>query len=184
MIGTSCSLKVSSASASFPDTSILPYSVSSSVMQEESRHVCGTGASIHGAGATTTPVPGYVQACDMSWYPCAEYEELQQVASNNQRRDDRLAKVRGKNFSAKLEEMEVSRGRGRGGGEVRRLVPWLQCECAQQRMEVEERREKLQVTRRELVSALQASVFPVEVEPLSVDDAGEEGEGSSSPCSL
>lgn len=37
-----------------------------------------------------------------------EYEELQQVASSNQRRDDRLAKVRGKDFSVKLEQMEVS----------------------------------------------------------------------------
>ena len=41
-----------------------------------------------------------------------EYEELQQVAISNQRRDDRLAKVRGKEFSAKLEAMEVCRGGG------------------------------------------------------------------------
>ena len=41
-----------------------------------------------------------------------EYEELQQVASSNQRRDDRLAKVRGKEFSVKLEEMEVWRETG------------------------------------------------------------------------
>ena len=41
--------------------------------------------------------------------PQTEYEELQQVAISNQRRDDRLAKVRGKEFSVKLEEMEVCR---------------------------------------------------------------------------
>lgn len=53
----------------------------------------------------------------------------------------------------------------------------------QQRREVEERLERLQVTRQQLVSGLKSSVFPVEVEPLSVDDAGEEGEISctSSP---
>lgn len=44
----------------------------------------------------------------------AEYEELQQVASSNQRRDDRLAKVRGKDFSVKLEQMEVNTREGRG----------------------------------------------------------------------
>ena len=39
-----------------------------------------------------------------------------------------------------------------------------------------ERQERLQVARQHMISALQSSVFPVEVEPLSVDDAGEEGE--------
>ena len=36
-----------------------------------------------------------------------EYEEVQQVASSNQRRDDRLAKVRGRDFTVKLERIEV-----------------------------------------------------------------------------
>ena len=44
-----------------------------------------------------------------------EYEELQQVASSNQRREDRLARVRGKDFSKRLQDMEVRVG---GGGWV------------------------------------------------------------------
>lgn len=48
----------------------------------------------------------------------------------------------------------------------------------QQRREVEGRQERLKVTRQHMISALRSSVFPVEVEPLSVDDAGEEGETS------
>lgn len=60
------------------------------------------------------------------------------------------------------------------------MLPCSQNECVQQRKEVEERQERLQVTRQQLISALQSSVFPVEVEPLSVDDAGEEGRISHS----
>ena len=52
----------------------------------------------------------------------------------------------------------------------------LQSECVQQRREVEEKRGRLQRARNQLVTTVQTSVFPVEVEPLSVDDAGEEGE--------
>ena len=54
----------------------------------------------------------------------------------------------------------------------------LQSECTQQRREVGERRERLQRARSQLVAAVQTSVFPMEVEPLSVDDAGEEGENT------
>ena len=43
-----------------------------------------------------------------------EYEELQQVASSNQRREDRLARVRGKDFSKRLQDMEVRVGGGGG----------------------------------------------------------------------
>ena len=48
-----------------------------------------------------------------------EYEQLQQVASSNQRRDDRLAKVRGKDFTAKLEMIEVRDEMRREGGRIR-----------------------------------------------------------------
>ena len=44
-----------------------------------------------------------------------EYEEVQQVASSNQRRDDRLARVRGKDFSKRVQEMKVGSDE-RGGG--------------------------------------------------------------------
>lgn len=45
----------------------------------------------------------------------SEYEELQQITSSNQRRDERLARVRGKDFSVKLEQMEVSTREGDRG---------------------------------------------------------------------
>ena len=51
----------------------------------------------------------------------------------------------------------------------------LQRECAYQRREVEGKREMLQGARRELVMAVQTSVFPIQVEPLSTDDAGDDG---------
>ena len=56
--------------------------------------------------------------------------------------------------------------------------PCVQEECGEQRAVVVGKRRELQAARRQLVSALQTSVFPVEVQPLSLDDAGEEGEGS------
>ena len=40
---------------------------------------------------------------------------------------------------------------------------------------MEERRESLQETRRDRIVALQTLVFPIYVEPLSQDDAGEDG---------
>ena len=42
-----------------------------------------------------------------------EYDELQQLSSANQRREERLARVRGKNFTQKEEEMAVRTGKGR-----------------------------------------------------------------------
>ena len=45
---------------------------------------------------------------------CIEYEELQQVASSNQRRDDRLSKVRGKHFTEKLKKIQVMSKKGGG----------------------------------------------------------------------
>ena len=52
---------------------------------------------------------------------------------------------------------------------------WLQRKCDERKREVEKKRERLQETRRESVVALQNFVFPITVEPLSQDDAGEEG---------
>ncbi|CAI8012704.1 Beclin 1-associated autophagy-related key regulator, partial [Geodia barretti] len=83
-----------------------------------------------------------------------EYEELQQVASSNQRREDRLARVRGKDFSKRLQDMER--------------------ECGERKREAEEKKQRLQDARRESVVTLQSSVFPIQVEPLSQDDAGED----------
>lgn len=62
------------------------------------------------------------------------------------------------------------------GRERKHELSYPQSECVQQRREVVEWQEGLQVARQRMISALQSSVFPVEVEPLSVDDAGEEGE--------
>ncbi|CAI8012700.1 hypothetical protein GBAR_LOCUS8132 [Geodia barretti] len=87
-----------------------------------------------------------------------EYEELQQVASSNQRREDRLARVRGKDFSKRLQDMER--------------------ECGERKREAEEKKQRLQDARRESVVTLQSSVFPIQVEPLSQDDAGEDGVSS------
>lgn len=42
-------------------------------------------------------------------------------------------------------------------------------------MLVEEKNVELQTMRKELISAALTSVFPIEVQPLSLDDAGEEG---------
>ena len=73
---------------------------------EESKQRLRTGGSGWGGGSKKT-------------IRClTEYEELQQVASSNQRRDDRLARVRGKDFSKKLEEMEVREEEEREGGGV------------------------------------------------------------------
>ena len=51
-----------------------------------------------------------------------------------------------------------------------------QSKCSDQRKEVERKREVLQRVRRELVMAVHTCVFPVQVEALSVDDAGEDGQ--------
>ena len=83
--------------------------------------------------------------------------------------------MRKRNFTAQLDEMEVCR-REEGGVSIH--FP-LQRECAHQQREVEGRRERLQRVRRELVLAVQSSVFPVQVDPLSEDDAG--GDGQSLP---
>ena len=50
-----------------------------------------------------------------------------------------------------------------------------QRECAEHWMLVEEKNVELQTMRKELISAALTSVFPIEVQPLSLDDAGEEG---------
>ena len=46
-----------------------------------------------------------------------EYEELQELSSSNQRREDRLARVRHRDFSGRLETIRVSR-RGCEAGDV------------------------------------------------------------------
>ena len=51
----------------------------------------------------------------------------------------------------------------------------LQSECVEERKKLERRREELQGARRELVVGVQTTVFPVQIDPLSEDDAGEQG---------
>ena len=91
-----------------------------------------------------------------SLYTLSELNELQTLQRSNTRRDERLSRVRSKDFTKKEKSAQQEYS------DTRKLAVTKMVD--------------LQVVRRKLVTEVFRGVFPIEVEPLSEADAGEEGE--------